>query len=348
MFSIRIIKFKIFAAIIAGVCLIAGVYLTFFHSRGFVETKAVIVDIEESYNDADNSVTYTPTVEYSVDGTTYTGKLDSSSPSYSVGKTITVLYDPGNPSVVHSGLGFGIYFMIVSAVILAVILISTIREKQSQRQLDEQRAANGQMAYAPSVQGEERELYFLTDTGTAKYGHRIEDRSRKVLYEAKMTKFSVTTPFSFDFIDHEHGTTTPHLVGHQEANKGRSLLLDQHYTFELDGEEIWKHLKRHGITVDTERMEGAIWPRYRVCRDGEEIAVLETSGPYVHEEDAEQHSVANKVAVPGYYRVWTREETLDAVFMAAFAFARSGALNDEGGTFGKMIRQEIAKDFGKR
>ena len=33
---------------------------------------------------------------------------------------------------------------------------------------------------APSVQGEERELYFLSDTGTAKVGHRVEDRQRRV------------------------------------------------------------------------------------------------------------------------------------------------------------------------
>ena len=40
-------------------------------------------------------------------------------------------------------------------------------------------------------------------------------------------------------------------------------------------------------------------------------------------------------------------QTQDAVFVTAMAFARSGALNDEGGGFGKMIWQGIAKGFGK-
>lgn len=73
--------------------------------------------------------------------------------------------------------------------------------------------------------------------------------------------------------------------------------------------------------------------------------MIESSSQYVHEEDAEQHSVLSKAAVPGFYRIWTREVTLDAVFAVALAFARSGALNDEGGSFGKQIRTSV---FGKK
>ena len=62
-----------------------------------------------------------------------------------------------------------------------------------------------------------------------------------------------------------------------------------------------------------------------------------------HDEDAEQHSVMNKLAVPGFYRIRTREEYLDAVFLTAMAFARSRALNSEGGTFGKQIRSSLGK-----
>ncbi len=90
-------------------------------------------------------------------------------------------------------------------------------------------------------------------------------------------------------------------------------------------------------------MDGAVWPRYRISRDGVKIAVLESSSQYVHEEDAEQHSVASKLAIPGFYRIRTCEENLDAVFVTAMAFARSRALNDEGGTFGKQIRSSISK-----
>ena len=135
---------------------------------------------------------------------------------------------------------------------------------------------------------------------------------------------------------------TPHLVGHEEETDwGGGFLLDNHYTFELDGVDVWKHLKQNGIGAETERMDGTIWPRYRVMRDGAEIAVIESSSQYVHKEDAAAHSVASKVVHPGFYRIWTREQNLDAVFMVAMAFARTGALNDEGGSFGKQIRQSL-------
>lgn len=90
-----------------------------------------------------------------------------------------------------------------------------------------------------------------------------------------MTKFNLTSAREFDFIDHEHGTTTPHLVGHEEESHWDSLLIDNHYTFELDGVDVWKHLKEHGISVDTNFTVGeatAVGKSYRILRDGYEIA----------------------------------------------------------------------------
>ena len=217
MISLRGPKLKIIAAMLAAICLAAGIYLTFFRSQGFVKTTGTIISLREDTS-GDSSV-YFPTVEYSVDGKAYTGELDTGSGSYKVGKTIKVLYDPNDPSVVHDGGGVGIYLMVISTVILAVVIWSTVQKKRGLKQLEEQHALHGGAGLAPSVKGEERELYFLSNTGTAKVGHRIEDRQRRVLYEAKMTKFNLTSPYGFDFIDHEHGRTTPHLVGHEEESE---------------------------------------------------------------------------------------------------------------------------------
>jgi len=339
MISLRGPKLKIIAGLIALVCLIVGVYLTFFHSRGFVKTTATIVDVEIDFS-SDDSSSYTATVEYIVDGSTYTGVLDQSSSSYAVGKRISVLYDPKNPAVVHSAGGFGIYLMIAGAAILIFIAVSTVRERQSRQQVKARQESAGQSGYAPSVQGAERELYFLTDMGTPKYGHRLEDASRKMLYEAKMTKFTLTQPFGFDFIDHEHGTTVPHLVGHSEESRWDTFLIDNHYTFELDGVDVWKHLKQNGVSVDTALDSGngrLVGMTYRIMRDGVEIARAESTSQYPHEEDAEQHKIAGAVPVQGFYRVWTREQNLDLVFMTLLAFARSGASDDRGGSYGAVL-----------
>ena len=339
MISLRGPKLRVFAGILAVICLAAGIYITFFQSRGFAKTEATIIDFEESIEPGDDTVTQIPVVEYTVDGKTYTGLLDQTSDFDKIGKTITILYDPADPSVFHGDTLPGIYFIIVSAVVLAIAVISGIREKQSLQKLKEQQKAGGKTSYAPSVQGEERELYFLTDLGTPKYGHRIEDQARRVLYEAKMTKFTLTQPFGFDFIDHEHNTTAPHLVGHSEESQWDTLLIDNHYTFELDGVDVFQHLKENGIRVETAISGGSgrlLGTNYRILRDGAEIAKAESCSQYPHEEDAEKHKVAGAIPMQGFYRIWTREQNLDLLFVTMLAFARSGALDDKGGSFGAI------------
>ena len=74
MISLRGPKLKIIAAMLAAICLAAGIYLTFFRSRGFVKTTGTIISLREDTS-GDSSV-YFPTVEYSVDGKVYTGELD--------------------------------------------------------------------------------------------------------------------------------------------------------------------------------------------------------------------------------------------------------------------------------
>jgi len=194
-------------------------------------------------------------------------------------------------------------------------------------------------SYAPSVKGEPRQLYFLTDTGTAKVGHWMEDADRKVLYEAKVTKFSLVGATGMDFIDHVKGTTTPHQVGHEIETDYHSILIDNHSGFKLDGEDIWKHLRRNGVVIESSFMSGKpLWPQYRVLRDGEEIAVLQSSGVHVHEEDAAgDGKLAKMVPARGYFRIQTREKNLDLLFVVAMAFARTSALDGEGGSFGLLF-----------
>ena len=190
-----------------------------------------------------------------------------------------------------------------------------------------------------SRRNEERRLCFLTDLGTAKYGHRIEDKDRRVLYAAKVTKFTLTAPTGFEFIDHEHGRKTPHLVGHEETTEWNTLLIDNHSTFTFDGEYIWDHLKRNGIRIDAGFQKGKVlWPQYRIYRDDEEIALVESSSAYRHEEDTEaKGKLGNLVPARGFYRIWTREENLDLLFVTLLAFARSEANDGNGGSYGLLF-----------
>ena len=335
MISLKGPGIKIVAAIVALAALAFGVYSTFFQSAGFVDGTATIVSIEEDPDDipdpdASNDKQYITTVKYTVEGKEYTTKLNSYDPSYKVGGDVKIKYDPNDPSKLTSGFGFGIYLMIAGAAILLLILFLTIKKKISVKNLKE---ANGEITFAPSEKGEERELYFLTDIGTVKVGHRLEDKDRKVIYEAVMTKFTPMSAFPFDFIDHENGKTTQHLVGHTEETEWNSLLIDNHHTFSFDGKDVWKLLRSVGIKIDSRFGGGeGVNPTYTISRDGEEIAFAETTSQYVHEEDAEEHSIASKIPVQGFYRVHTSEKNLDLLFTVLVAMARSGATDEKGGS----------------
>ena len=333
MFSFKGPGLKIFASVLAAIALIAGIWFTFFQSAGFEKTTATIVSIQDDPDDIPEEGS-TPNriimVKYTVNGKEYTARLDSDAPNYAVGTTVEVQYDPKNPGTIHSGFGFGIYLIIAGGAILAIVIVSTIVQKVSVKKLKE---TQGETVYAPSEQGEEeRELYFITDVGTPKYGHRLEDKNRKVLYEARIRKFSMVKPFEVEFIDHVHNKTALHLVGHKEETDRNSIIFDNHYTFDFDGVPIWKHLKRSGVTVESRLASGKVLtPSYTVFRDGEEIACIEQTSQYVHEDDAENHKVASKMPIEGFYRIFTKEKNLDLIFVTVMAFARSGATDASGG-----------------
>jgi hypothetical protein len=198
MISLKGPGLKIFVAILAVIALAFGAYSTFFRSAGFVDGTATIISIEEDPDyipdpDASNDKQYITTVKYTVEGKEYTTKLNSYDPSYKVGGDVKIKYDPNDPSKLTSGFGFGIYLMIAGAAILLLILFLTIKKKISVKNLKE---ANGEITFAPSEKGEERELYFLTDIGTVKVGHRLEDKERKELEktvgEAFKSKIGIT------------------------------------------------------------------------------------------------------------------------------------------------------------
>ena len=321
MISLKGPGLKIFAAILAVIALAFGAYSTFFRSEGFVDGTATIISIEEDPDyipnpDNTGDVQYIVKAKYTVDGKEYTATLNS--------------YDPNNPEKMTSGFGIGIAVMIIGAALLAVVIFLTVKKKVSVKKLKE---TNGELTYAPSVKGEERELYFLTDIGTIKGGHHLEDKNRRVLYEAKMTKFSPMSAFEFDFIDHENNKTVKHLVGHTEEMDWNSILVDNNHTFTIDGQDVWKHLRKIGVTIDSRfgKAQG-VMPSYTIRKDGEELAYAENTSQYVREEDAEEHKVASKLPVQGFYRVHTREKNLDLLFMVLVAMARSGATDERGGS----------------
>ena len=322
---------KVLAALLmllALVAVAAGVYTGFFATKGFESTTATIARIEEdeTFVSADpKDKNYIAYVTYTVDGKKYTEALDSYSPSFAVGKEVKVKYDPADPATVRdASLGFSLYLILIGVVLIAVALFTIVKNSRQRQEAKETKTGFGgepQPLFQPSRQlPEEREVYFLTDLGTAKGTCHIEDAGRNLLYEAVCDKFSLTGDSLYTFVDREHNGSAQYSVGKTMTYTSNGMFaLDNHSTFTLDGKYVWKALHRNGIRIET-GLDGLKWA-YTVFRDDEPIARIVNTNKKVHEEDA--GGVLAKVPVPGFFRIWTREKNLDAIFMTAFAIGRT-------------------------
>ena len=235
--------------LIAGLAMLGlGIKFTF-DTRGFEKTEAVITRIEVESEGGDDS-SYTTYVDYEVDGKSYTGSIVFYQDGYRPGKRISIKYDPADPTrIAEDSPGMLIYLTGAGTLLAAGSLYSLLRAKRKLAKLKEQSGADEGL-FGPRRAGGERELYFLTDLGTAKGGCHIEDPDRRVLYEADATDFSLISDSEYTFTDHENGRSRKFLVSKTVTSSSDApWVLDNHSTFSLNGEDVWKSLHENGIEI---------------------------------------------------------------------------------------------------
>ena len=324
---------KVLAALLILLALVSigvGAYTGFFATKGFESTTATIERIEENetFVSADEKDKhYIAYVTYTVNGQAYTEALDSYSPSFAVGKEVKVKYDPAHPATVKdASLGFSLYLILIGAALIAISIFTMVKNSQQRRDVKETKARESggdepQPLFCPSRKlAEEREVYFLTDQGTAKGTCHMEDAGRNLLFEAVCDKFSLVGDSLYTFKDREHGAEKQYSVGKTLTQSSDGLFaLDNHSSFLLDGKDIWKTLHRNGVRIET-GLDGLKWA-YTLYRDEEPIARIVSTGRKVHEED--ERGALSKMPAPGFFRIWTKEKYLDVIFLVAFAISRT-------------------------
>lgn len=135
-------KTTLIIAIVFGVLLFAiGIYLSFFQTRGYARTTAIIDRIEETWRgtDADGSdeYDYEVWVTYSAEGKTYSGELDTYNSSYKVGKRIRIYYDPENPEKIHGdSRKLGMILWIAGPVLAAAAGVTLVRDGKKEQNPD--------------------------------------------------------------------------------------------------------------------------------------------------------------------------------------------------------------------
>ena len=152
---------------------------------------------------------------------------------------------------------------------------------------------------------------------TIKQGFYLEDENGNIVYEAKMTKFSLFGASPFEFFNHITNKKEEHKVGktittREGGNDIVSSLSTRSY-FKFDNQKIWYYLHDKGIRIDTQLSNNKLGMTYNVTFEGKNLATIATSSP----------KGKSFITFDLYYDVTCEEKDLDLVFLVAFSIAKT-------------------------
>ena len=307
------------------VLIIFGILMMVFKTDNYLETVGTVTEVVETLN-AENNKAYDVSVSFTVDGKTYDCIFSEQTKEYKKGDEIKVFYDPEDPAQKNAPSKLpnfvGPIVIGVGVLALAFGLFKTIKAFQKSKELDQVPKAPAMdfegFKLAPGV----TEYYCRHDGVTLKPGYILEDAARRVLFEGKMTKQALVGARSFEFINHTNGAVAEHEVGHTVTQMYDNNGWSAKSWFKFDGKNVWDELHDRGIRLQTNMRSKFPNFTYEVSKDGQAFAILETSGKYVHEDEAAEH----KLNVPVgryYYRVWTNTRDFETLFLTIFAISET-------------------------
>ena len=311
-----------------GVILIVfGVILMGFKTDSYVQTTGKITSVTEAALDEDGEREYDVTFEYEVDGKTHTGTFANLSGDYKEGDSINVFYDPSDPSkITNSKVGqiLPIAMIVLGVAAAAFGAYKTVAAFKKTKALDEAVGGNFPTAAFDNFKSEAdvTEYYYRFDGHSLKPGFILEDGERKILFEGKMTKQALVGAREYEFSNRVTGRTETHNVGHTVNQSYNDELFSARSWFKIDGKNIWDEIHDRGVRLHTNLLGKFPHVIYDAARNGVPFARIESTGMYVHEDDAEQHKL--NVPTDGlYYRVWTNSDDLDTLFLTVFAVSQT-------------------------
>ena len=154
-------------------------------------------------------------------------------------------------------------------------------------------------------------------TGTMKQAFLLENENGNVVYEGKMTKFSLFGASPFEFVNHVTNKTDVHKVGktvtiEQGGNDLISFMSKRSY-FKYDDKKIWDYLHDLGIRIDSKLSTNKIGMTYEVSFEGKPLATIASSSP----------KGKSIITTDMYYDVTCEEKDLDLAFLVAFSIAKT-------------------------
>lgn len=152
---------------------------------------------------------------------------------------------------------------------------------------------------------------------TIKQSFFLEDENSNIVYEGKMTKFSLFKASPFELVNHITNNREEHKIGktvtiEQGGNDLVSFMSKKSY-FKYDGKNIWDYLHGLGIRIDSKPSGNKIGMTYDISFEGKPLATVASSSP----------KGKSFITTDLYYDVICEEKDLDLVFLVALSIAKT-------------------------
>ena len=307
-----------------GIALIVfGILMFVFNNDSYLETVGKVTEVVETIN-TENAKVYDVTFQFTVDGKEYTDTFMEQPKEYKTGDDIKVYYDPEDPTRTSSSKTGILPPVLIGLGALALVagVLMTVKAYKKSNELDQTPKADPAVFEGFKQAAGVTEYYCRHDGVMLKPGYILEDAARKVLFEGKMTKQALVGARIFEFSNHVTGGVAEHEVGHTMTQTYNDNGWSAKSWFKFDGKNVWDVIHDRGIRLRTNMRSKFPNFTYEVSKDGQAFAILETSGKYVHEDEAAEHSL-NVPVGRYYYRVWTNTRDFETLFLTIFAISET-------------------------
>ena len=160
--------------------------------------------------------------------------------------------------------------------------------------------------------------YFLKPKlNTIKQAFFLEDENGNIVYEGKMTKFSLFGASPFELVNHITNKIEEHKIGKtttvEEGGNDLISVMSKKSYFKYDGKKIWDYLHDLGIRIDSKPSSDKLGMTYEISFEGKPLATIASSSP----------KGKSIITTDMYYDVFCEEQDLDLVFLVAFSIAKT-------------------------
>lgn len=305
-----------------------GGFAAFGEKAEYAQTDATVMSTRNEYDEFQEMFQDYATVEYVVDGVTYTGEISCSDTTES-GDIIVVQYNVADPNEVSLPGGewvpylfFGLGVVIVA--IGVVLAVKTLSDKSTNAQFDQVDTTNVPQEEVARIanSNEQSGKYLFYFAGKLNQGYVLADENHTQIIVAECEKVQLFKPTHYTLTDNRTGNSTEHDLGHTTTiSYGfNNVSIPTNSSFKIDGKDCWQFLADMGYSLEP-HLQG-ITLNFDVKHYGVPVAFVRSAGSNILPQRQDKQSKLGNIPTQGLYRIDCPPSELEAVFWVCVIISR--------------------------